>query len=415
MHILTEKGVAAHLKDGEITLIDPLGNTAVSTIDKNISTTLNSRYGLSPIILVDESFIQENGINPSFDNTSLILKTDDNCLTYLQWSDNLLSIIRQIEWTCSQIIYGKTFDSDDVANWLVFNQQDAYIRDCHCDSKAYEKFIAAWSKELPDLTKSFQTHYELTRLIEIVRFEMSHAETRIREAINWISSVIKIVHQEHGLEKGSELVKYGVPVDQIGWCITDSVKSLSTALDTLSKFIAVISVVSPNKVPKTPAVLAGNIAQFRPKGELVPGNRYDKIQECFSKVKSLINLRHELTHNQALYPVRQPAFVGYATPCVKGEEIAYGEIMWWDVEEEHFSRSCGRIGFFAQKKNAIIEVTTAFKNTCALIDILLDTAKLQVLGSARKLNFKEICVLDFDKQDKHTFAKHSITDLHDTQ
>jgi hypothetical protein len=405
MFILTDKGVIAHVKDGNITLTDALNN--VVNIDKHeMPSRVLGQYNLSCCFAINvEGITKAKQIEPG--NTSLLLQPNE-IATFVLWNESILNKLRIIEWLTSQLAYGKTYHHEEISHWIKFNRHDIEIRDCQVGAIDYEHHISELIKKRPALTNAFQLHYELSRLGEIVRFEMAHAESRLREAIQWIILLTSQIKEKPRYEDGGEYVYYGLQADQVGWCITDTVKALSTALDSLSKYTFLTNKVDIETFPPTPSALAGNLRNYKPRGNLVTSDAYETIRRLTDDIKPLIELRHELTHNQALYPIRQPAFIGYRTPCVNNLGIAYGEILWWDIDSDHYSRSCKRTGFFKQRRNAITEATKSFLSTHRLVDAILDFILREIVFRLGEKNFEDITYLEMGSDYKENYPTVSL-------
>jgi len=120
MIILTQKGVLVDTSEKCIIIQDPIGNKIHhEETGKGIIESLK-KYNLSPIFVIDENSL-ENSENKIIDETtSLILNTEAPILTFMEWAEMIMPKIRQIEWTSSQIIFGKTFLPKEVALWNHF-------------------------------------------------------------------------------------------------------------------------------------------------------------------------------------------------------------------------------------------------------------------------------------------------------
>lgn len=340
-----------------------------------------------------------------------LLLDETNFVTFIKWSEMILYKLRIIEWSAIQLAYGQSYYSE-VDQWRTFNQIEIEIRDCRCGPLEYEHYIDSWHQCNFKLTKAFQLHFELSRLVEVVRNEMAHAEARLLDGIKGLRSLILDLDQEHRFNgKIREYVSYSIKTDNVGWCIVDVVKALSTALDGLSKYVFLLSKVDKDVFPKTPSVLAIDLHKYQPQGTFVASESCLQMLDLFNNVRPLINLRHELTHNQSLYPIRQPAFVGYGTPCVNNVGIAYAEILWWDRNGDTYARSCGRTGFLKQKRNAIIEAHESFKGTYKLVNAVIDIVMREVLSRLEYHGITEITYMKMSALGDEDYVACSLRSL----
>jgi hypothetical protein len=118
-----------------------------------------------------------------------------------------------------------------------------------------------------------------------------------------------------------------------------------------------------------------------------------EMVNLYKKIKPLVSLRNELTHNQNLYP-RLPAFIGRKTPNVNDKDIIYCDIVLWNMEGELFDRADGTLGFFSQHRNAMAELHSYFVDACLLIDRVVNLSLDYAESFAKKLGFTEYAVLE---------------------
>jgi len=405
--LLTNKGIFAEFKTQNIHLYDVLGNKHIeSCVNKDPLEQLTS-WNLEPCFSIEADGLESaKEINPQF--TSVALSNEHFSATFQKWEDHYLNEFRKVEWIIGQVAYGKTYGRHELRLMEGFETNESLIRDCHLNSSDYEKLIGQWREQDPKVTLALQTQHEISRLGELVRFELAHAEARLLEAVTWIAKLIIDSNGRKKIENNDEYVSYGMIVDQIGWCVTDTVKSLSTSLDAASKYINLISSIVPNKKPKTKPMLAGHLQNFRPKGSLIDKESRTIVKNNYAKLKPLINLRHELTHNHVLYPIRQPAFVGKETDCINNISLAYAEILWWDKNGEGYSRNNGRTGFFSQRNNAIKEARDAFVSTIELVESIVLVAKRISLSTAKDNGINRITYLKMDNNSK---AEYNVSEV----
>ena len=410
MHILTDIGLLAVATDSNIEIKDFIGNVSSLPLKSSIENTLVKEFNINPIFLFNGP-VKGNMDEHLYDVlTSIIIAPENPTYTYATWSEEILSKCQEIEWIATQVALGRKMNDEELSIWQRFYQIDDQIKNCQFSSLDYEKAISELSKESSNLTKSLQSQYEIIRLVQVVRYELDHAEVRLKESIKWIIEAIIDTNKKNEVKKNKEIIKYGFNTDQIGWCITDMVKSLSTSLDTLCKLINFIKEINHNNYGKVKSVLAGHIENYVPKGKEIPAGRRQELLDAFSLVKPLINLRHELTHNQTLYPVRQPAFIGHGTQRINNKSLAYGEIMWWDTSGDHYCRASGRTGFFKQNRSAILEASSAFRNTLKLIDLTLKTLHIEMKQKATNNSINEVLLMK-STASSLTFYTSSIEQL----
>lgn len=373
--LLCDKGVFLSQKESPKLYQDVLGRSSVC---------LNVGEFTAPICLATKEI---DVVSVGFADVVRSFELLYNGNTIQEWFASNLSACRDLEYFAGQVVFGKTFNKIDISTYdHLFAGEIDKVRDGRIDSKEYEKFCKSHEKSDYGMTCAVLTALEVRRLNELIRCELAHSSSRIRQALAYIIEVIKEVNKSSKVKIGEEYVKFSPSADEVGFALVDAIKAISTALDATSKVFGYLSSLQLQKLSKVPAVISSNLNGVS--AAYFEGDEKREFLSNLSEIKQLILLRNELTHNQAFYPLRQPIFVGCGTPCVDGHPLLYGDMLFWDSEDSGFSRSYGS-GFFSQHRNAIKQV---YQYIIKSIDFIEFSYKLQ-----KKMLSKRLQQMGMDK------------------
>jgi hypothetical protein len=309
------------------------------------------------------------------ENYSMLLDVN-NKLTFKKHSNSLLQNLQCIEMLIFQNILGRSITIKDSLLWDELTKIDYSVRDGRINSNQYTELVNSF-KSLDSQTVNALTIYNNIRhLDEIILDELHHAEFRFIDCIN---SQIKNVYEyeiKNDFVNNKESIFYTTYSDNAGWCIQDSIKSLSKSLDVISKLNHYLKDINKIQI-KIPSKYFSDIKYAIENWTNIEAKK--SLKEAVDQLGLLTLLRNEFTHNTSLTTSRQPVYVGKGTSCINFIPLVYSDILFWDHNGKNYDRANNKIGFFSRQLNALSQIHFFYNKTVEILNYsimqLLENAK----------------------------------------
>lgn len=354
--------------------------------------------------------IQTNGyINPDKPYSVII---NDHKESYLSNKIGLLlELLRQIEDISSQLLLGSHFRENVLPAFSRANEIQIRIREGHITCKDYEKMITDFREKNENFSNAILVKDEIARLGDLIRTEVCHAEYCLINSIISLRDTLNTENSRSTFSMGEERICYGYHVDSSVWSFTDSIKSISTVLDSLSKLLKFIFDINFNNLPKTRNVLFGDLKHIKNWNGSIPDGIALQLGEYFDRLKIVQNFRHHITHNSGLFNCQNSVFAGVGTPSINNLKLAYCDLLIWDYEGDEFKSSQRKIGFFSQQNNAIEFGVNALETTVKYVEALFRLMRQVVLEKCKSANMTELSLISYNLNNTILFETHSINKL----
>lgn len=407
---LTNKGITVTSENNGINLLeDALGNIIIHNSDKPIENISND-YNLK--ICAKENRNNNEFINP-VDPYSVII--NDLKEYYLPTKIGLLlDLLRQIEDVSFQLIIRKPFGEEALSIYRQYNRIKILIKEGHVDCNEYEKIINILRSQNDDIANAILIKDEIARLGDLIRTEICHAEFCLIKSISSIRKHINIENSRKIIESGQERICYGFYIDSATWHFIDTIKSISTALDSLAKFAKFLFDLDIGKMPKKKNVLFGDLKHMKNWNELITPGSLELLSNQFSSLKPVVNFRHHVTHNSGLFHSQNSIFIGRGTPCINYLDLIYGDLLMWDRIGDEFSTSQRTVGFFSQHNNAIEFANDAIVQTTKYVENIFRFLRSNILLKCKLAKIDELSFIRFNPNQTITFSRHKTCDLQQT-
>ncbi|MBU2648710.1 hypothetical protein KKI24_28640 [bacterium] len=395
------------ISTNQIKVEDALGNYFSTSISSNIFEYCKSKK--LDIVGVEQN-LKTGFINPKFPFSILI---DDVYQSYLEDKlSTLFLILRDIEDFSFQLISGKLINQQYLDLFMRANELELQIREGHIDSAKYEQYINGLMRWDSKIAKALSIKNKIVRIGDVIRSEFFHAEYCI---FNLLDSLNSLIINEEGKAKflaGEERICYGFYPDASVWSLVDSIKSVSTALDALSKLVKLVTDANYDTPPKTKNVLFGSLKQpINWKGSFFSQSEREQVEKYIQELQILINFRHEVTHNIGLYNSSNSVFVGYETECVEKLKLLYSDMLIWDYEDEAFLSAQKYTGFFSQQNNAVSFVKHGLAKAILLAIKLFKLMRFDLLAKCKSHNMNELVTVQYNLDKSITHSKQSVSEL----
>jgi len=312
-----------------------------------------------------ESNFEQAGFSPLLysGNTKLHHKFSINHMEYTVVLDHqrqcyfkevcnqLLEPMKLIEYLIFQYLIGRSFNAIDFKIWASLIKLEHLTKEGHIDSVEYNNYLGKLKTEDSCFIDAYVVYLNIRTLHELIIDELFHSEFRFIDCINSQIENIFIYTTGRKFQNGEESIAYSLKADNAGWCIQDTIKSLSTCLDGLSKLVYYLNDLS--KISKRiPAKHFSDIFKLI-ENDWQTYEGKDSLLNDISQLTLLNRIRDEFTHNNSLSSLRQPVFIGKGTHCVKNLPLLYSELLFWDHDGTIYDRANGKIGFFKHQINAL--------------------------------------------------------------
>ena len=296
---------------------------------------------------------------------------------------DLLLILRQIEDLAFHLVSNQIIDDGVLFILRQDNELRIQIKEGRVDCKKYENIINALSKKNKPISKGLLVKTEIARIGDLIRTELCHSEFSIIQSVNFLKALIVEENNKKNLVNKIERLCYGHLADASTWSFMDSIKAMSTALDMLAKLVQLITDTKFNEVPRTKSLTFGNLSYLKKWNKFCSKESIDNIQKILKKLKLVIRLRHDLTHNSGLYPLQNFAFVGLETPNIQNLSLIYADLTLWDHNEETFHSAQKQLGFFSQHNNAIEFAVSNIISTTILTEKIFNILRLELIDKCK--------------------------------
>lgn len=381
---LSDKGIVVQRSKNRINFSDPVGSMLVYQTRRSLELDCQHYVNLKPCFLSVE---KSDDLYCAEWSTVLDMKSN---LTAESYVEQVLDLCREIEYLVAQLAYGAIFNEAVLGDYIGFDEKRwLMIDEGHWDTETYSKWLATIRSSNSHMANALVAHSNIRKLCDSIRFGIAQSDYRLLGATESAAGMVQKWAKEFEFVESKELVERSPKADLIGWEINDCVKSLVTTLDALSKagfYCSKMALKEGQKVPGNRLVT--NLPHLK-----FPSKSIDEsIFYLYKKLKPLVSLRNELTHNQNIYG-RLPVFVGKNTPRVNGKNICYCDVVLWDVDGGAFSRAEGTLGFFSQHSNAIAELHSYFVYTYQMIALVLQLSLEHLKSLAKGHGFTEFVLL----------------------
>lgn len=404
---LTNKGLTIGLKTNDkFVLEDGLGCSLTIHFEDTFAEFCK-KYSLFACALKG---IHPNGyINPKEPYSVII---NDHKEYYLSKKISLLlELLRQIEDISSQLLLGSHFRENVLPAFSRSDEIQLRIREGRITCNDYEKMITDFRKKNGTFLNALLVKEEIARLGDLIRTEVCHAEYCLINSMISLRNTLNTENSRSKFSMGEERICYGYHVDSSVWSFTDSIKSISTALDSLSKLVKFIFDVDFNKLPKIENVLFGDLKHINNWNGSIPDGIALQLAEYFDRLKIVLNFRHHITHNSGLFNCQNSVFAGVGTPSINNLKLAYCDLLIWDYEGDEFKSSQRKIGFFSQQNNAIEFGINALETTVKYAEVLFRLMRQVVLVKCKSANMKELSLVRYNLNNTISFETHLIDTL----
>lgn len=407
---LTDKCIFIEQRNANFTFTDANNSQLTNIIEGVDLFEAAEKFNLKVCFKLHQNDIEIEK-NQSPDNNSIVVNNNGSLSTLFHEIDKLLPTLRQIEDVSFQLITGKILHRNDVLLMEGLYEIKDLVRDGHLSAEKYDQYISQWQNKFPNILKAFLVRDEISRVGDLIRTELCHAEHSLRNCLIWLTKGIKVASEEKKFSENEERVTYGFSTDHAVWAIIDSIKAISTSLDALAKFIYFIKNINLHSYKRVQNVMFSNLKNYKLSTKLHSIRTISSIEKQYIKLQPVINMRHELTHNCGLFPVRQPVFVGRKTPCVNNIDLIYADIMSWDIINNSFTSAQRRVGFFNQKNNAVSFVYNSINSALVLIQEIFKSMRVDILYKAKISGIKQVTILNYMPNKKIIAEFPSIEEL----
>jgi len=305
-------------------------------------------------------------------------------------NSNLFVLLEECIQLCSDIEYLLIQRGTDVNIYdlikldVVQSSVESENLSLRLDKDKYEKILRHFEK-VKDI---FIIQQNMRYLFELVRSEIYHAENCIVEIIKLLQDILILKKDDI---HNNEIIYTGVLGDKVGWYITDCVKALATSLDGLSKALHYIDDFRINGKIKKPKVLSSDLCKVK------KFHDDPKFMQYVDGLNELILLRHDLTHNQLFYPVRQRVFIGSGKTQINDHKFAYADILMYDFKDGAYTKSPGVEGFFSMKRDTISFLHKSLFDVYSFFKYCISSVYDGLILEAKESNIKSFLTFDHAK------------------
>jgi len=166
----------------------------------------------------------------------------------------------------------------------------------------------------------------------------------------------------------SDFRHHGMYADTISFEYINCVKSIVSGLDQLAKILSLYIRLSKKQTPRIEDRLASDLSQI-----IAHNPNFYRFKTRLNKLKYLMTMRNELTHNRSLSMFRYPVFLGINNSLIKLKNTVYCDALTWDRESNgkyaRFEKLCG---FVSQQRCAVAELQGWIRNSYWLIVDIYD-------------------------------------------
>lgn len=407
---LTNKGIIVTAENNnKFTLEDILGNKVGYRDEESIENIVN-KFKLK--ICAKENTNNNAFVNPSFPFSIIINDVKEYLLPAKMGL--LLDLLRQIEDVSFQLVIGRQFGKEALSIYKQYNLIKVAIKEGHIDSNEYEKIVNDLRKQDNEIANALLIMDEIARLGDLIRTEVCHSEFCLINAIYSIRKHVEVENSRSIIKSGGERICYGFYIDSATWHFIDSIKSISTALDSLAKLVKFIFDIDVGKLPKKKNVLFGDMKHIKNWNGSLTTNSLTLLNNQFASLKAVINFRHHVTHNSGLFHSQNSIFIGRRTPAISNLDLIYGDLLMWDRNGDEFLTSQRTVGFFSQQNNAIEFANEALELTVKYTENIFRILRTNVLDKCNAAKIRELSLIRFNPNETITFSRHQTSELQQT-
>jgi hypothetical protein len=367
---ITKKGLIFEISSRSISVADSLGNSSKTTNKgKFYINKLLSKYNDKLLLEFDDEL---NDYSVVINNSNLYKKLD-GCI---QLCSNIEYLLIQ---RSSDVIIDDLILLDIIQS--IVETENLGLR---LNKDRYEKILHRYDK----VKNLYCVQQHVRYLFELVRSEIYHAESCVKEIVYLFHQIIKEKKDEIN---DKEIIYTGLLGDKVGWYVTDCVKALATSLDGLSKILHYIDDYRLHRKVKKPKVLFSDLVRVKKFKEDTTFKQY------LNELNELFLLRHDLTHNQLFYPVRQRVFIGSGKTPLNSQKFAYADILIYDFKDGCYTRALGIEGFFSMKRDTISFLQESIHKVYNFFHYCISSVYDELINEAKESNIESFWAFDHAK------------------
>ena len=364
-------------------LIDILGNrTQISFSDIKDTLNLNISFKVEIDKKIDKTNV-ENIFSNIYDK---LLTIDCNNNKYDILLDNIIKDCQFIELLSYQYFLNESLSEKTASHLRSMEELIEIKKQGGIKSQDFGKSLEQFAYDSSKNTLNAILYYtHMQELFEFVRDELYHAEHRLKEIS---SNMMKLlINNKSSLVIGEDFKRYDKTGDIISYDIEDTVKSIVSALDGISKILVLSSKLKdrPNKI-KVPNVVHTSIDSYKGIKNINNPN-ISILKQKYKEMKLITLMRNDLTHSKSFQSLRQIIFFGRKTPCLLNYDLAYVDVLMWDhIEKGHFERSYEFNDFYTENNNMIKFLHENYHKLYEILQITLDTVKYDITNLCKNSN-----------------------------
>lgn len=338
--------------------------------------------GISEIEEVIQSLSELENIPETLDHIKFsIILNKKKTLLCREVLEIILSNMQKIEVMLCQLLLKHRLTLEE---WSILDQYLKImdqVKDGKLSSKEFDNKLQELRKNNTKAFEAILLSENLATLDNTILDELLHCELNIVDCIN--NQIRNLRYNSYINSKSNlnnEFRSMSIYADNAVFNIQDAIKANYKVLDVLSKLLHYTKDLDKikNRIPQ---------AYFSDSKKII--NKWDESKEkesllsLYNELEVLTSIRDEITHNSSMNHNRQHVFIGNGTPCIKGKELCYSDILFWDYTGKIIDKSNARTGFFRNNKNSVSEVRLFHIN---VIKYVFYCTKYIYINLSRKIN-----------------------------
>jgi len=364
-------------------LIDILGNeTQISLNEVKDELNLDISFKIEISEKIDKTNVEK--IFSNIYDKLLTIDSDNN--KYKTLLDTIIKDCQFIELLSYQYFLDNSLIEETASRLILMEKLSELKREGGISAQDFGKSLENFAFDTSqNKLNALLFHTHIQELFEFVRDELYHAEHRLKDIS---SNMMKLLlHNKSSLKIGLDFKRRDKIGDMISYDIEDTVKSIVSGLDGISKILVFSSKIKdrPSKI-KVPNVIHTSINSF--KGIKNSDNPYIPIlKEKYNEMKLITLMRNDLTHSKSFQSLRQIIFFGRKTPCLSNYDLAYVDVLMWDhVKNGHFERSYEFNDFYTENNNMIKFLHKNYHKLYDILKITIDAVKYDIINLCKSSN-----------------------------
>ncbi len=375
-YFITNKGmVIKKLQNNNCVVFDINGNSIEKDI-KDIENIINSKI----IFRFDgneDIFKSLEYYNYNLDNLIYKLRNNEK---YSLLLENKIKESQFIELLSYQYITKEVLEDNET----IFSKSLSFLETERMDGNiTHDKYIEL-IEELRkiDNFKEVNAYFftkNFNELFDFIRHKIFHAEYRLKEISILQMKLLDKFKNKLKISGEIDIINVSVESDLIGYSIEDTIKSIVSGLDGISKLLThFFNIKKSDKHFSKPAnVLHNNIEKINCFTKTNP--HINNFKKKYKDLKIITLLRNDITHNQAFHSLRQRVFLGYGTDSVNKHKLCYLDVLMWDNKKEGFiKKAFNTIDFYHEQNCAVEFLHNNFELFYELFDIAINVLKYEI-------------------------------------